>query len=167
MYDGASLHTFQLPSGKARFHTQLSTTKQMHPTITGRWAYHSEACDKGPLCALELRRPRSADWQEPSWLPVAGMGPDRRGADDAEQNDEDIEREASVFANGRVYARHGDTIFRLRGRKAMDIADDVPAQVGFAVMDSSHRLLGLSRDGKLVRWSLRHGVRVLRGQVGE
>ena len=154
MYDGTALETFQLNSGEILDRRQLSTSYQLNPTVAGRWAYETRECD-GPLCVLDMDRPATESWQEVVWAKVTGLAA------------EPVEREASTFANGRVYAHHGAGIFRVRGRKATRVAQDIPADVEFAALDSSYRLIGLSQNGRLVRWSERHGLRTLRGQTLE
>ena len=99
-----------------------------------------------------------------AWRPVSGLPAPKAGnAEDADP-DATEQPEPAVYENGRVYARLGRHILRLRGAKATLLADDIPPEVSFVQMDSSFRLLGLSTEGQLVRWSKRRGLRALRGQ---
>lgn len=163
-YEGTSLQTIQLATGDVVTQKQLSLSYQLITTMSHRWAYSSQGCH-GPLCALDMRNIVRDEYEGTiRWKPVTGFSAQRRVGDTAHEGQEEMdERAASVYENGRVYARLGKHIFRLRGRKATRIGDQISDTVEFRAMDSSYRLIGLSR-GALVRWSPRHGVRAIRGQ---
>ncbi len=164
MYDGTAMHTIELTGGRAVAKTQLSTARQTHAAVASRWAYDTDSCDAG-VCALDLRSKPSDEsgYMEVNWRPVKGLPePDMTGTSDGDQPGEELP--AGIYVNGRVYAHYRRHVLRLRGAVATIVGDRLPEDIGFVTMDSSYRLLGLSKDHKLVRWSRRHGVRHLRGQ---
>lgn len=137
----------------------LETTRAPLPLLQFTAARLWDARD----AATRQRSPRSITTHSAAsrarW--VAGLPP---APVDDESHNSDSEREASVFVNERVYGRYRDQVHRLRGRTATQIGRDIPDAVRFSALDSSYRLVGLAKGGKLVRWSARRGLRVLRGQ---
>lgn len=185
MYDGTAVHQIELETGTPAT-KQLSRSYQTHDaTVSTRWTYADVGCDH-ELCAFDLRKSDCEYECDSAWVQVTGLdrpsaptrGSSPHNADEDADNETNGDavldadgaasrREFTVLENRRVYALNGAHVWRLRGSRATRIGADIPATVHFAAMDTSYRLVGLSADRRLVRWSPRHGLRVLPGQVIE
>ena len=160
MYSGTMLFEFDLVTGQQRSATAVSHDNHIEPAVRGRWAYSTRNCDAA-ICVLDLHNPErdgDGDWSL-DWRPVRGTaipaGVDR--------NEFRIEVISGTRAGTRVVGRVGPRLLHIRGKRARELADDIPDELRFLAVDSSDRPIGLSDNGRIVRWSARHGLRTLYG----
>lgn len=138
MWDGLAIYTIDAAAGT------VAATGDM--TLDGvlaighdHWAYVTDDCDQA-VCAIApgretIRRVRNA--------PAA------------------VEPYAVAGAH-HSYLLGGDgAVHRLNAGRAARVGDGAPAAVAFHTVDAGGRLLGLTEAGAVVRWSRRHGARVL------
>jgi hypothetical protein len=160
MTDGSTLTRFDARTG-----VSTSTAVAAYPrgpsALDGDgWAYGTDYGD-----AL-------AAWRDESDLrDLTGWRPERPGDDEAEPADDEdgdgADNEVDVVGNGyTVYALWRGELAWLHQGAAYWVAGPVPIERAVA-LDREGRVLGLTADQDLVRWSPRHGVRHLRGQPYE
>jgi len=142
MWNGFAVHAFDAPSG------ELSDIGDMSGDLLGvghdGWAYTEYDCTE-LLCAYAPGRARKRE--------VAGVA------------EPSVNRYYTYVVSGpdHSYAVVDSIVHRLNKGRAVRIADDLPNTVSFSTADAGGRLLGIGETGELLRWSRRHGLRVLRG----
>lgn len=145
MYDGFVVHTLH-GHGGASSSTGDVTGEGILAVGHDRWVYTANGCEP-PLCALApgsgRLRPVSGTFTPP--LDDDGGGP------------------AVLTGPAATFAVVDLSAYELRSGRARRVATGLPSEVTFEAVDAAGRLLGVSDGGALVRWSRRHGARVLGG----
>ena len=155
MYNGTSIYRGRVGTKRKLVGTNISDKSKLSATAAGRWAYANEGCEGSGLCAIDLVK---QDAEEPDawkwlWQPVTGLS----------AGTPESVAEGTAIVGFRSYVQDGTHLYRLRGSKARLVEAALPVGAIRAV-DSSGRAIGLDDAGRLIRWSPRHGTRLLRGQ---
>jgi len=145
MSDGSTLTRFDPATGVSTSTAVESYPQGLSALDGGGWVYGSDGSCDG-LCG---------------WL---GEGAERSLTAWRSARLGDDERTVDVVGDGTtVYALWSGELARLQNGRARWIAGRLPIERAMAV-DREGRIIGLTADHDLVRWSRRHGVRYLRGQ---
>jgi hypothetical protein len=151
MADGSTLTRFDARTGDSTSIAVAAYPRGLAALGGGGWAYGTDA---GEALSAWLGESDRRD--------LTGWRPARPGDDDA--GSEDGEATVDVVGDGAtVYALRRGELAWLHEGAAYRVAGPLPIARATA-LDRAGRVLGLTADRALVRWSPRHGVRHLRGQ---
>lgn len=150
MYDGTVLYDLDPRTGAVLRAGATSRHDQQRAIETrGRWGYAERGCD-GLLCKARLDGPTLDEGDDTlAWTSLVRSG----AADD--------DAEPFLLAGPRhIYASDGAHLYTLSRGVARDLGP-VPDGIDFRDVDLAGSLLGITRTGRLVRFSARHGLRAL------